>query len=343
MKIAIHSTSGSFSDLWIEYCERNNILFKVVNCFQSDIMHQLEDCDALFWHFQLTSSKDLLFARQILFSVELSGKKVFPDFRTSWHYDDKVGQKYLFESIGAPLVPSYIFYSKSTALQWISQTTFPKVFKLRGGAGSQNVRLVRSAIQARKLVRKAFGQGFGRVSRVSNLKERIRRYKEGNDSLAGVIKSTGRLLILNKDDKKKAAYSKILGRDRGYVYFQDFIPGNSFDIRIIIVDDKAFAIKRMVRDSDFRASGSGNAVYERKEIDERCIQMAFNTSTKLELQCAAYDFIFDENNIPKILEVSYAFLKEGYFDCPGYWDKKIVWHEGKFNPYGWMIESVLSS
>ena len=44
---------------------------------------------------------------------------------------------------------------------------------------------------------------------------------------------------------------------------------------------------------------------------------------------------------PKIVEISYGFSPEGYDPCPGYWDKNLTWHEGKFNPYGWMVEEVL--
>jgi hypothetical protein len=154
------------------------------------------------------------------------------------------------------------------------------------------------------------------------------------------MKSVGRLFIPSRE---QAEFAKIRGRERGYVYFQEYIPDNNFDIRVIIIDNKAFALKRMNRKDDFRASGSGNIVYERKEVDERCVQIAFNVTTALKLQCAAYDLVFDKNNIPKILEVSYGFLREAYYACPGYWDKNIVWHEGKFNPYGWMVESVLRS
>lgn len=47
MKIAIHQIKGSFSDRWIEYCNQNNVQFKIVNCYDSDIIEQLKDCDAL--------------------------------------------------------------------------------------------------------------------------------------------------------------------------------------------------------------------------------------------------------------------------------------------------------
>ena len=126
MRIAIHNRPGSFSDRWIEYCQEKGIDYKVVNAYDSDIICQISDCDAFMFHHHHGNYKDVLFARQLLYSLEESGKRVFPDWRTCWHFDDKVGQKYLLEAIGAPLIPSYVFYTEKEALNWIRQTTFPK-------------------------------------------------------------------------------------------------------------------------------------------------------------------------------------------------------------------------
>lgn len=52
------------------------------------------------------------------------------------------------------------------------------------------------------------------------------------------------------------------------------------------------------------------------------------------------DFVF-ENGVPKMVEISYGFAKEVYDPWFGYWDKDLNWHEGKFDPYGWMVEEVL--
>ncbi len=41
----------------------------------------------------------------------------------------------------------------------------------------------------------------------------------------------------------------------------------------------------MVREGDFRASGSGNMKFEKREFDERCIKIAFETNKKLKSQC----------------------------------------------------------
>ena len=112
MKIAIHSRKGGFSKVWIDYCESNNISYKLVNCFASDIIQQLNDCDGLMWHWSHYDPEAVLFSRQLTYSLEHAGKKVFPDSHTCWHFDDKVGQKYMFEAINAPLVPTYVFYDK---------------------------------------------------------------------------------------------------------------------------------------------------------------------------------------------------------------------------------------
>jgi glutathione synthase/RimK-type ligase-like ATP-grasp enzyme len=338
MKIAIHDSKEKhfFSDRWIEYCSRNNIPFKVVNAYDNDIINQLNDCDIFMWHHSNYDYRDALFAKQLIYSLETIGIKVFPDFNTTWHFDDKVGQKYLLEAIDAPLVPSYVFYNKKDARKWIESTSFPKVFKLRGGSGSSNVQLVENKHKAKKLIKKAFGKGFSQFDKFNHLKFRYKNFKSGKESFVGVLKGIVRLFIGNK-------YSNMVPKEKGYVYFQDFIPNNKFDIRVIVVGEKAFALKRLVRKNDFRASGSGNIVYNKSEIDERCIQISFNVNEKLKCQSIAFDYVFDENNNPLIVEISYGFDVKAYDPCPGYWDSTLNWHEGKFNPQEWIIENILES
>jgi glutathione synthase/RimK-type ligase-like ATP-grasp enzyme len=334
MKIAIHHTKGSFSDRWITYCEANQISYKLVDCYKSDILLQLTDCDALMWHFNQNSPKDFLFAKQLIFSVEAAGKKVFPGLHTSWHFDDKVGQKYLLEAVGAPLVPTWVFYNKQDALKWAKETDYPKVFKLRGGAGSQNVRLVRSFSDAKKLIHQAFGRGFPVYNAIGSIKERFRLYRLGKTNIRDLIEGVARIAI-------PPPYSKLRGRENGYIYFQDFIPDNDHDIRVIVIGQKAFAIKRMVRKDDFRASGGGNILYDKALFDDTILKLSFELAFKLKTQCIAFDFVY-KNGIPLVVEISFGFSSAGYEACPGYWDKDLNWIEGKFNPYGWMIELSLN-
>lgn len=333
MKIAIHHRPGSFSDRWIEYCKQNGIEYKIVNAYDSDIVQQVSDCDVFMWHHHHADYRDKLFAKQLLFSLEMAGIHCFPDFHTTWHFDDKVGQKYLFEAVNAPLVPSYVFYTKEDAYNWIKETSFPKVFKLRGGAGASNVRLVHTAKEARLFVKKAFGKGFPQFDRLGYLKDRLSKWREGKDSFVSVIKGIGRVIVIPE-------YAKMLPREKGYVYFQDFIPNNSFDIRVIVIGNKLLAEKRYVRKGDFRASGSG--VYDYGNIPTNVIQTAFNIAKLLKTQCVAFDFII-QDGLPKIIEMSYGFGTHGISQSGGYWTEDLVWHEETALEFcGWMVSQLIN-
>lgn len=335
MKIGIHNTKVAFGKRWRIFCEEKGVPCKEVDCYRSDISSQLSDCDALMWHFHQGNPKDILFAKQLLYSFETAGKRVFPNFYTMWHFDDKVGQKYLLEAINAPLVTSWVFYDKHDAEKWAENTSYPVVFKLRGGAGSVNVSLVATKERALKLIRKAFGNGYSQYLAWQNLNERVRKYRLGKTDMLDVFKGVIRLALPPK-------HALVAGKERGYVYFQKFIPDNDYDIRVIVIGNKAFAIKRMVRQNDFRASGSGHILYEKKHFDQDTIRLAFSLAEKLKSQCSAFDFVY-ENGSPLVVEVSYGFVPEGYDPCPGYWDKNMAWHEGRFNPYGWMVENLIKA
>lgn len=331
MKIAIHK-GIEFALGWEDYCKTNSIPYKLVNAFDNDIMEQLSDCDGFMWQ-HIQGTKDELLAKQLLYSLEEKGLRVFPNFRTTWHFDDKVGQKYLLEAIGAPLVPTYVFYTKKDALSWINATTFPKVFKLRGGAGASNVSLVRTKSEAIRLINKAFGRGIVQNSRLNALKERWRQYRSGLKSFVHVLKGIGRLFILTES-------AKLLNPEKGYVYFQEFIPNNNCDVRLIVIDGKyAYGMKRVVRDGDFRASGSGSFVYE--DLDKETIRIAFNVAKRLKLQSVAFDFVYNEDKQPLIIEMSYGYGTKGSSMCQGYWDEDLIWHEEKPNPFGWMVEALM--
>ncbi|MFO7851426.1 MAG: hypothetical protein ACQERS_05210 [Bacteroidota bacterium] len=335
MKIAIHKSSKDFSDKWIEYCKRERINYKLVNCYSNSIISDIDDCTALMWHFHHENPRDILFAKELIYAVGNSGKKVFPDFNTSWHFDDKIGQKYILEAIGAPLVPSYVFYSKSEAKEWVQSANFPKVFKLRRGASAANVRLVRTKKQALRLINKAFRSGFRLYNPWWGLTERWRKFRMKKAGIYDLIKGVVRILI-------KTRFEKVQGNEKGYIYFQDFIEGCSFDIRVKVIGNKCQAFKRMVRKNDFKASGSGFFSYVPKEIPKEVIKTAFIISEKLNLQSAAFDFVISKDNKCLLLEMSYMW---GYADVTtkflGYWDHNMCWHEDGFNPFEGMVDTVI--
>ena len=125
---------------------------------------------------------------------------------------------------------------------------------------------------------------------------------------------------------------QFLSRQKGYIYFQDFLPDNKFDTRITVIGNRAFGFKRNNRPNDFRASGSGQIIYDTEGIDKRCIAIAFGIVAKLNAQSLAFDFILDKNHDPQITEISYCYQNKAIYDCPGYWDDKMSWHESHVWP-----------
>ena len=331
IQLAIHHCPGSFSDRWISYCDRHQIAYKLVNCFDSAIIETVKSVDGLLWHWNHQDPNGQLVAKSILTAAEMLGLAVFPNSPTGWHFDDKIAQKYLLEAVGAPLAPTHIFYDLKEAQKWIRQTSFPKVFKLRKGAGSENVRLVRDARQANALARRAFLEGFRSGPRY--WKDASKRYQVARNrhDLLGVLKRLPRTL------KTIRELDRALDREKGYVYFQDFIPDNSYDTRVTVIRDRAFAYIRRVRPNDFRASGSGNIDYDPRNIDLQSVQIAFETAKKIGSQSAAFDFVRTPENRPVIVEVSYCYVAEFVHNCEGHWDPQLNWHPG----HTWPEEAIL--
>ncbi len=337
MKIAIHFTDerveDSYAPKWIEYCQAHDLDYQIVNCYESDIVEQLKDFDLLLWHWDQLDAKALLFARGLTQSLERMGLTVYPNVATSWHYDDKVGQKYLLEAIDAPMVKSYVFYEKERAREWIEQTTFPKVFKLRNGAGSYNVMLMKNRSQALTLLNQAFGRGFFPHSKSAVLKERIWEYKKRGDLKSFFKISYGiyRYIFPN-------SIYQVLPRERNYFYAQDFVPGCDHDIRVFVIGDRALTKKRFTRKGDFRASGSGIMTWD--EIPIECVQKAFEVVDKLEAQSLAFDFVKDKDGY-KIVEISYVASVRGFPDAPGYWNRDLQWVEAPVRAEFFILEDLL--
>lgn len=335
MLLAIHN-GGSWNKEWRNYCINKKIEFLKVNCYDNNIIGQLKEKKVthLMWHFSHNSPKDILMARNVLYSAAIMDIKTYPDFNTCWHFDDKVSQKYLLESINAPIACSYAFFDFTTAKNFLNEkASFPIVAKLRRGAGSYNVRLIKNYIAALKYIKRMFNYGIhpspGYLADV-NTKLKVA------GSLKGILK---RVRKAPNFFKVVHAGKKAFPKELGYAYFQEFIPNNVFDYRVKVVGDRCWAFKRRVRDNDFRASGSGMLDFSIKDIPIEMIRIAFDVSQKLKLQSVAFDFVLNESK-PVILEISYGFgIDKG--EAEGYWNPKLERIDQSFDPPSYILETFL--
>lgn len=126
--------------------------------------------------------------------------------------------------------------------------------------------------------------------------------------------------------------AKRLPRESDYVYFQEFIENDGYDLKVIVINDKLTFFARPVREGDFRASGGGSISYNKNLMNEKVIKTAFEATDKLNLQCVGFDYVIEKKTRePKIIEMSYNFAHKVAEDVGGYYDKDLVWHNEPLN------------
>lgn len=335
--VAIHKYyDDEWTEGWISHCAENSIPFQVINGYRTDIIRELPRYSSLFWNFNPWRYEDLLFARHVLQAAETLGLRTYPDHKTSWTYDDKIAQKYLLESIGAPLVPTSVFYVLEEALGWLSQAAFPVIAKLRRGSSANNVVLLKTQGQAKAYCEKIFNKGISPAPRLLSRLEaqvvKVKKKKNFWDAAGAFARFAQKVLHARRN----------FPLEKGYVLFQEFLPGNTYDIRVYVAGNKAWANSRGILPGDFRASGSGLGYFQPDRVPLEAVWTAFEVTRRMGAQAMGYDFLRDRQGHWRIIEMSCCCLAWTLYECPGYWDENLNWHEGRLWPQVEIFKSVLA-
>ena len=169
-RVAVHSGPGEFHGKWCRFLEQEGVSVSRVNLPGRHAYDLIACCQGLMWHLPMAPSI-LQAAEPVLSPAEfVLGKKVFPNYATRWHFENKHAQKYLFDALGVATPATVCLWDREEARDWIETgAQFPLVYKKARGAGSRNVSLVRSKEQALGIVKKAFsprgGMAPGRLLR----------------------------------------------------------------------------------------------------------------------------------------------------------------------------------
>lgn len=323
-----------FSLKYIRILEFNGISWIKVDINELNTLEILKTCSHFIFNWGGSPDHSQI-ARSIMPVIEKSlSIQVLPNYATTWHHDDKIRQFYLLKAHGYPIINSFVFWEKAPTLNWLKNyAEYPLVFKLKSSAGSKDVMMINNFNKAKKIAIRMFGRGIYLGHIPGNYKIKIIDFN--------IYK------FIDKIEKKVYRFFK--GRDieyqwqkeKNYVLFQKFIPNNDYDTRVTIIGDRAFAFRRFNRKNDFRSSGSGKINYEIEKINPRLISLAFEISTKFGFQSMAYDFLWDENDNPAICEMSYTYQDLAIYNCPGYWDSKLNWHEGHYWPQYFQLVDLL--
>jgi glutathione synthase/RimK-type ligase-like ATP-grasp enzyme len=324
----------SYSDRWIAKAREMGHEVRIVDVYQNDIIERLQDCDGFMWRFTHPPFPRL-YAKRLLAAAEHGlGLVVFPDWKTAWHYDDKIAQRYLLEAAGIPIAKTWIFWNREGAIDFCSNAQFPLVIKLAGGASSQNVRLLNDFNEAKYWINQLFYRGLFSLDRAGNVKpqEIIKR-----------LKPAVSLLLKGRHPNPGPWYEL----QKNYLMVQELLPDNPYDTRVTVIGNRAFAFRRFNRPKDFRASGSGNFDTDPEAIDLKFVRLGFKTARALGTQSVAIDGLYFGQECVTT-EISYSYASWVVHECPGHWQlggepesAELIWREGQAWPQDAIMEDFL--
>jgi len=336
-KIFIHGENGFCRNFPLE-AKKRGLAYQVGNALEEALLPPATPPDVVLWNLNHENPVDMEDGRAFLHVLEISGVSVFPNQATCWHFEDKAVQQMLLAGVGAPMPEYWIFHDRKRALTFLESCNYPVVFKLKKGAGSINVKLVRNLADGRKLVYRMFGRGMRQHPPIQGIKRGVTRSKQESaekDPFLVRARRAARLWFVKTLQAK---------REQGYIYFQEFIPNQTHDTRVTVIGDRAFVFERGVRDNDFRASGSGKLRYlSREEIPLDMVDLALRLSRQLGFQSMAYDFVRrSDTGEPVILEICYTFKPSAVAACPGYMTAAHEWVEGNFRPEQFIFADLVA-
>lgn len=301
--------------LFASELEKYSIEFDCIEVEKNDWIEQVSRCSHIIWRPNHTvpykqQAKDKLYIIE-----KILKKPVYPDEKTFWHYDNKNAQNYFLQAskLNVRTPQTLVSYDYDEALEFLRNTEYPIISKSSHGAGGSNVRILRNS-------------------------------REGENEL-NVIFSKNRIINSVNWRLKRIGYkvTSVKIQD-GYVYYQSFIKNNNYDTRVIVIGNKCFALRRMNRTNDFRASGSNNWDHDPSIVDVRLIRLSLDISEHYRFQTMAYDFLLSKTNTPVLIEMSYTFPDGAFFNnCPGYWDESLQFHKRNFTAQEAIIELLIET
>lgn len=288
--------------------KKRNLTYKKIEIDRDDWLDQVADVQNIITRFPLKFADE---GKEKLYVLEsILKKNVYPNQATFWHYDNKNAQKYLSQiNKNIPLPKSFVSYSYKDALNYLKSASYPIVSKSSHGASSKNVRLLKNYSQAKKELDFLFD-----IGEINRLKSKFFR--------------------------KIGLLPDQYSFQKNYVHYQEFIPNNKGDLKIITIGDKyAYAYYRGNRDNDFRASGSGKNNYSPDKHNIEAILHFLKISRENNFDSMGYDLLYTKDGYVTV-EISYTTVEKYLYNCEGYYELK----NGKLefiNEHTWPQELII--
>ena len=291
-----------------ETAESLGLHHEVFEIERSDWMDRVDRYGYVLWRPNLDPPFGEEAKEKIFFMERHLGRRVFPNWSTFWHYDNKRAQAYFFRRYGVPSPETFVSFLEEDARTYLEGRALPLVSKRAGGASSDEVRSLVDTRAARRELRRVF-------------------------SRPPLTRALARLGISLRMSSRSQS---------GYVLWQEMVPGNRRDLRVTVIGRRyAFAYYRNNRPGDFRASGSGLIDYE-VPTPTREMCYCIGLCREHDFDSMAFDIVYRGDQF-QILEMSYAFVDRLIHQVPGHYtleDGQLQFHPGHVWPQELVVRHV---
>ena len=319
-----HHGIQSFSEQWADTLSESRLYEpKIVNIFSNGNLGPLAGANAFMMR-PMGNNKNYDLARKIIPAIENGmGIPTFPNGLLAWLSRDKLAQSFWLESSGFPTAITWSFLDLKNANEFLRKASYPLVAKTADGCQSDEVVLLNDTNEALAFSNELFRFGVNQIYQATS--KPYRRFPQR-------VRQAWRFIRGLQSPRN---------RKGGYVYFQEFIPGNQFDVRVIIIGRFALAFRRHNRPGDFRASASDSFDRDGHHVDADSISLAFNVADKIGCPFIAADILFKDGR-PIICEINLGYSAWKFEKIRGYWERdkqnnksqhSLCYRDGYLDPY----------
>ncbi len=278
----IHCDRHGWYRQYSDICDKYGFRRVMLDLFSDDWVTTANACDVVLFKGTMYPDSIRILKERVYFLESMLQKKVVPNYNAYWHFDSKAIQRDIFRAHGMS-IPDTVVAGTCDDVNAIG-TLFPNrvVVKETSGAGSSQVRLVSNNLLMRWWLRQ--WQLHSRLFRGVSVALRT----------IGLRPCRGPQKIV-----------------------QEMIENEGFDVRVTTIGNEyAYVFRRLCRDNDFRASGSGRIDYG---WDDKYIELIYSLvsfSRTLGFNTMAYDVIVGRDGRWYLVEMSASFDDKALTHCP---------------------------
>ena len=210
------------------------------------------------------------YIEDILLELDLRGLILLPAYKYFRAHHNKVFMELLrpnLKNINSQTIISYPIYDNRDLMNILedleSKLKYPMVLKMSSGSGSRGVSLAKN--------RKDL---LGKVKKMTYVKYRNYSMPWYSNVFSSKMKTLLRKIC------HKAYINRSYPQEK--MVIQNFIANLKYDYKVLVFGNKYYVLKRLTRENDFRASGSGKLIFPDQINDADMILLARDVSKQIE-------------------------------------------------------------